>query len=541
MMERVLGGRYRLIDKVGSGGMGTVWRARDELLGRTVAVKEVDLPAHLGAAERAELLSRTMREARAAARLSHPNAVTVHDVIEEHGQPWIVMAMVASDSLSEALATTGALPPRRVAEIGLAVLNALEAAHAAGILHRDVKPANVLLGHDGRIVLTDFGVATVEGDPALTGTGMLLGSPAYIAPERALGEEAGPASDLWSLGATLYAAVEGRPPYDRPTPMATLAALATEHPPAPRAAGPLTAALDGLLQRDPQHRLDAPAARRLLRGVLSRNDKNQEQPERGWTAVAKPPAAVPTRVDALPDPARPEPTLQDPWAPPSAAIRSPALPRPPRRLLRVAMLSLLVLAVVCAVVAGVIIADSSSRRTSASPGGGGSSGALASATPRPAPTITSAPDSSIVPAGFTRFTHRAGWSAVVPAGWRFEPLGGSDGRFVSPSGDVKLQFSSAVNPTHDPLASLRLSDETYGREPGYERHFLGSVHYRNYRAADWDYTQLPDQGGPPLRVRERNFRIGVTENDIELSAPASSWSTSLRYFDVATASFKPAA
>lgn len=228
---RLVGRRYRLIDKIGSGGMGTVWRAHDDLLGRPVAVKEINLPPDVSGFDRDELRQRTMREARAAARLSHPNAVTVHDVIEEDGQPWIVMQLVDSDSLSDVIETSGALAPRRVAEIGLAILGALEAAHKAGILHRDVKPANVLLGHDGRVVLTDFGVATLEGDPALTGTGFLLGSPPYMAPERPLGKPIGPASDLWSLGATMYAAVDGQPPYDQETPMAILIALATQDPP----------------------------------------------------------------------------------------------------------------------------------------------------------------------------------------------------------------------------------------------------------------------------------------------------------------------
>lgn len=249
--------------------MGTVWRAYDELLGRAIAVKQVFLPDVTGI-DPVEQRARTMREARAAARLTHPNAVTVHDVIEEDGQPWIVMQLVVSDSLADVIEATGPLPPRRVAEVGLAVLGALEAAHIEGILHRDVKPANVLLGHDGRIVLTDFGVATLEGDPALTGTGFLVGSPPYMAPERPLGRPLGPGSDLWSLGATMYAAVEGRPPYDQETPMAILIALATQDPPAPRIAGPLTAVIEGLLQRDPDRRLDARATRLLLQEALSR-------------------------------------------------------------------------------------------------------------------------------------------------------------------------------------------------------------------------------------------------------------------------------
>ncbi|WP_239139608.1 serine/threonine-protein kinase, partial [Sphaerisporangium krabiense] len=181
----LLAGRYRLIAPIGQGGMGTVWRAADELLRQEVAIKEVLLPPELGAEHRAELRERTLREARAAASLrSHPSIVTVHDVVLEGGQPWIVMELVRGRSLDKIVREGGPLPPARVAAIGLAVLDALGAAHAAGILHRDVKPGNVLITDDGRVLLTDFGIATIAGDPALTQAGLLSGSPGYTAPER---------------------------------------------------------------------------------------------------------------------------------------------------------------------------------------------------------------------------------------------------------------------------------------------------------------------------------------------------------------------
>jgi tRNA A-37 threonylcarbamoyl transferase component Bud32 len=303
---RTVASRYRLLDKIGQGGMGTVWRAQDEFLGRTVAIKEIDLP-RLADIDPAELRERALREARAAARLSHPNVVTVHDVVQEDGNPWIVMALVDADSLAEVLRASGPLPPARVAEIGLAVLSALQAAHAAGIVHRDVKPANVLLARDGRIVLTDFGIATLEGDPSLTSAGLMLGAPAYISPERASGLRPEPASDLWSLGATLYTAVEGRPPYDRDSPMATLGALMAEDPPVPKAAGCLTPTLMRLLERDPARRPDAPAARRLLEEALRRPT---EFPTRVLATAPPGPVTGPrvsewTQVVARPDPVRP--------------------------------------------------------------------------------------------------------------------------------------------------------------------------------------------------------------------------------------------
>jgi serine/threonine protein kinase len=261
----LVAGRYRLIEPLAAGGMGRVWRARDESLGRDVAVKEIVPPGQLLAEERDELRRRTLREARAAARLSHPSVVRVYDVFETEGRLWIVMEYVPSRSLHDVLAADGPLAPARAAAIGLGLLGALRAAHRAGVLHRDIKPSNVLLCDDGRVVLTDFGIATLEGDAKVTRSGLVLGSPAYIAPERARENAAGPESDLWSLGATLYAAVEGHSPYERPSVMATLTALASEEPDPPRRAGPLEPVLTGLLRKDPAARMPAAEAERLLR------------------------------------------------------------------------------------------------------------------------------------------------------------------------------------------------------------------------------------------------------------------------------------
>jgi hypothetical protein len=259
-------GRYRLLDQLGSGGMGIVWRARDEVLGREVAVKEVIPPAGLTRAEREELRLRTMREARAAARLNNPHVVRTYDVVYARRRPWIVMEYVPSRSLHGIIAENGPLAPDRVAQIGLAVLAALTAAHQAGVLHRDVKPGNVLLADDGRVVLTDFGAATFEGGgESLTRPGLIVGSAEYLSPERARDGTCGPEADLWALGATLYAALEGRSPYARSTTFATLTALATEDPDPPRRAGPLEPVLNALLRKDPQDRAGVTTAERLLR------------------------------------------------------------------------------------------------------------------------------------------------------------------------------------------------------------------------------------------------------------------------------------
>ncbi|MFD5964892.1 serine/threonine-protein kinase [Streptomyces sp. NPDC060311] len=265
---RLLAGRYRLGDVLGRGGMGTVWRAEDETLGRTVAVKELRFPGNIDEEEKRRLITRTLREAKAIARIRNNSAVTVYDVVEEDDRPWIVMELVEGKSLAEAIREDGLLEPKRAAEVGLAILDVLRSAHREGILHRDVKPSNVLIAEDGRVVLTDFGIAQVEGDPSITSTGMLVGAPSYISPERARGHKPGPAADLWSLGGLLYAAVEGVPPYDRGSAIATLTAVMTENLEEPKNAGPLRDVIYGLLNKDPDQRLDDAGARAMLNRVI---------------------------------------------------------------------------------------------------------------------------------------------------------------------------------------------------------------------------------------------------------------------------------
>ncbi|GAA3032724.1 serine/threonine-protein kinase [Streptomyces glomeratus] len=261
---RLIAGRYRLLARLGHGGMGTVWRAKDETVDREVAVKEPRVPDHLPEREQANAFERMRREARAAARLDHPAVVNVHDVAVVDGRPWIVMELVQGRSLGEVL-QEGTLGVREAARIGLEVLGALEAAHAAGVLHRDVKPDNVLLGRHDRVVLTDFGIAQIEGETKLTDTGGFVGSPEYIAPERVLGRRPGPAADLWSLGVLLYAATEGVSPFRRTNTPATLQSVLHFTPAPPAAArGPLADAIGGLLEKDPARRPDAAAVRRLL-------------------------------------------------------------------------------------------------------------------------------------------------------------------------------------------------------------------------------------------------------------------------------------
>ncbi|MEU2765534.1 serine/threonine-protein kinase [Streptomyces diastaticus] len=289
---RLLAGRYRLGGVLGRGGMGTVWRAEDETLGRTVAVKELRFPSSIDEEEKRRLITRTLREAKAIARIRSNGAVTVYDVVDEDDRPWIVMELIEGKSLAEVIREDGTLSPRRAAEVGLAILGVLRAAHREGILHRDVKPSNVLIeGDDGRVVLTDFGIAQVEGDPSITSTGMLVGAPSYISPERARGHKPGPAADLWSLGGLLYASVEGIPPYDKGSAIATLTAVMTEPLDPPKNAGPLSEVIYGLLAKDPAQRLDEAGARALLREVIATEEAGAGR------------AADATKVVPLPKPA----------------------------------------------------------------------------------------------------------------------------------------------------------------------------------------------------------------------------------------------
>ncbi|MEU7063698.1 serine/threonine-protein kinase [Streptomyces sp. NPDC046161] len=291
---RLLAGRYRLGAVLGKGGMGTVWRAEDEVLGRTVAVKELRFGNGVDEDEKRRLITRTLREAKAIARIRSGGAVTVYDVVDEDARPWIVMELIEGPSLAEFIREHGTLTPRRAAEVGLAVLDVLRAAHRQGILHRDVKPSNVLMAANGRVVLTDFGIAQVEGDPSITSTGMLVGAPSYISPERARGYKPGPPADMWSLGGLLYACVEGVPPYDKGSALATLTAVMTEQVDPPKNAGPLTEVIYGLLAKDPAQRLDDAGARAMLTAVIN-------APDPAPVAEALPPAVERTRAISLAD------------------------------------------------------------------------------------------------------------------------------------------------------------------------------------------------------------------------------------------------
>ncbi len=339
--DGIVAKRYRLGRRIGSGGMGRVWLARDEVLRRSVAIKEVLLPEGLTEAEAVELRMRTLREARAAARLSHPNVIKIYDVMYAEDRPWIVMEYVDSRSLAQIIKEDGPMKPEAVAAVGLALLDALCSAHDAGVLHRDVKPGNVLISADGRVVLTDFGLATFDDiGNQLTQTGVVHGSPQFIAPERALDGTSSPEADLWSLGATLYAAVEGRAPYSRVSSFATLTALATAPPDPPLHAGALKPVLGGLLRRNPRSRMPADEVRQRLqlimggdpgrRGSIPRQRKQGDSGDvQALRAGAYAPSGHATPAPSAPTstpPAGPAPTSPGPTGSPANGSPGPITP-----------------------------------------------------------------------------------------------------------------------------------------------------------------------------------------------------------------------
>ncbi|MDQ1674930.1 MAG: eukaryotic-like serine/threonine-protein kinase [Actinomycetota bacterium] len=541
---RLVAGRYRLLDQLGKGGMGAVWRARDEVLGREVAVKEVLLPPTVSDAARDGLIERTRREARLAARLNHPNVVTVFDVVDDDHWPWLVMELVPSRSLTEIVESEGPLPPARVAAVGLQLLGALDAAHRAGVLHRDVKPGNVLITPEGRVVLGDFGIARLEGDPGLTGTGLVMGSPAYMAPERARGHPVGPASDLWSLGATLYTAVEGRAPFSRDGALPTLTAVVTDDPDPFRLAGPLAPVLSRVLDRDPTRRPGSAELRAALQPLAT-------APPPSTRATAAPPAPATTtpesaaplrevqRTRAMPVPADPAPAARGaagigtvpPALPPRVAPPATSPGRSRRPALVIGAVALVALT---ALVAWAALKPDGTRGTPAARSSATADPApsrtvrespSAADSPSPAPSSAApAEGSGTAPAGYTLRSDRTGFSIAVPGDWTIE----RDGERVyyrDPRSIRYLLIDQTDDPKEDPVADWEQQERNRSpRLPDYRRIKIEKVDYR-LRAADWEFTWTDD--GTPVHVLNRGF---VTSEDkgyaMYLYTPAVDWAAS---------------
>jgi len=485
---RLVAGRYRLVSALGTGGMGTVWRAQDTLLDREVAVKEVMFPRGLLEQERENLRERTRREARSAAKLQHPSAVTVYDVVEQDGQPFLVMELVEARTLAEVVRDDGPLPPARTAQIGLAVLGALEAAHARGIVHRDVKPGNVLLCSDertsGRVVLTDFGIATSAGDPSLTGTGLLLGSPSYISPERAKGNSPGTAADLWSLGATLFTAVEGRPPYDTGEPITTMAAVVTgKHAPYV-AAGPLVQVLEGLLEKDPEVRSDAATAREGLLAVLAGKQPSAPVPR------AQPEPAAELRSERTSVLELGSLDLTGGAAPAAPARRGS---RGGRRVWTV-LAVLLAVVVLAAVGGGSYVLATRSH---------GSPGRPSATSPAPGPAATTA----AVPSDWLTYRSPDGWSVRYPPDW-VQGTFGNQIQFRDRARKRVLRVdTTALGP--DVLAAVQgTRDQFRGRYgSSYSEVSLAPKVFQGHPGALWEFTYT-DQGAD-LHALDQAFTAGT--------------------------------
>jgi eukaryotic-like serine/threonine-protein kinase len=530
---RTIGGRYRLDRPIGRGGMGTVWLGHDELLGREVAVKEVRFPPELGTQEIADLRERTLREARATARLSHPNVITTYDVVEEDGRPWIVMELLRTHSLSEILRDEGALPAYRVAEVGLGVLAALETAHAQGVVHRDVKPGNVLVTEDGRPVLTDFGIATTAGDPALTSTGVVLGSPAYMSPERARGKAFGPESDLWSLGVTLYAAAEGRPPFESDNALGTLTAVISDPVPPMTVGGPLAVAVDGLLRKDPQERSSIDTVRTQLQQAAADRTTAASAPvaetvalERAGRTEALPAAGVGA---AAPAAAAPEPPA--PASTPYAGEGG----RRSRLLVPALVVGLLLIG---AIVAFALLPDRGSGQPSADQPTTKSTSVTQSSS-SPPPSTSAPPSDNGVPAGYQLYEDPTGFSVAVPDGWQAEQSTATAVDITAPDGTRFLRVDQTDQPKDDPKKDWERQEKSVKKElPNYQRIGIESVDYNGWPAADWEFT-FGDS--VTTHVLDRGF---VTDDSrgyaLYLSTPEDQWAGSQDVFQTAAETFQPA-
>ena len=541
--DRVVADRYVLKAPLGRGGMGVVWHAHDTVLGRAVAVKEVVLPPSLPDDERRSAHARVMREARAAARLNHPGAVTLYDVVQDQGHPFIVMELVPASTLADLVRTGGPLPPGQVAEIGGQLAGALEAAHRAGIVHRDVKPGNVMVAEDGGVKLADFGVASLQGDPQLTATGLVLGSPAYMAPEQAAGEPSGPPADFWALGATMFFAVEGEPPFDKGTSIATLAAVVNEDPrPMPRA-GPLAPVIGALLAKDPADRPSGPRLRadlERLAGPASPATKvlpgYREEPPASTTAPL--PAVPPAPTPAAPEPSvGPAPVAAGPGfgvqlPPPEERQERPVLgastgprPLPPvappsrpggGRLL--GALGLLLLAgVLIAWAASNLLSDGGGRAPTTTRGG--------------ATATTQAPAGAAgqLPAGWTSFANRRGNDVVgVPPGWRARARESSNAVVVEEPDGARRVFNVRSTDTANPLPRASRDYRAYAERtfPGYrEIRFDEDATYAGRSGAVvFEYEAMRD--GRRVHVSHINFKGRTWGYNVELVTPAGRWDSS---------------
>ena len=577
-VPRTLVGRYLLGARLGRGGMGTVWRAEDRMLDREVAVKELSV-GHLAEEDLLIVQSRMKQEARAAARIKHPGVITIHDVVEQDGKPWIVMELIDGRSLAELVEQEGTLSPREAAGIGAQVLAALYRGHQAGVIHRDVKPANVLLERGtGRVVLTDFGIATFEGDSALTRTGDLIGSPDYLAPERVHGSRPGPESDLWGLGATLYAAVEGQSPFRRDSPLTTLAAVVTDPLPEPHKAGALAPVLHALMSKDPAERPSAPEAIRMLESVAAGHTTSLSAPQ-PHSPLHTPTTGVPLAdrsslaehthaPTAKSEPIRPtfveeeyRPTVQAQWPVPQHT--GPQHPQPPHdgshgshgatgptgahgRKRRRIWPILLAAGLVAALVGGGAAYELTRRHNTGSRVGTGTTTPPASYAPS-SPASTAAARPAPLPVGYTEVHDPSGFSFPLPPPvdadhpWVNYQRNGTIAIKYSPDDGVhQVIFGVTPGQGITPLQHAQEMEQSLLKhDKSYQQVSLEQDTFqKRYAGARWEYTFTDKATGVAHHAEEQLYKDGNgTEYGILVDYPEVDWPTGYARFLAITEGF----
>ena len=536
--QNIVAGRYSLEEQLGRGGMGVVWRANDTLLKRKVAIKEVQLPDTLPESEQASMQARALREARAAARIGHPAAVTVFDVHKEDGRAFIVMELVEAPTLEAMVGSDGPLTPEKTAEVGLGVLAALEAAHAQGIVHRDVKPANVMVLSDGRVKLADFGIASLKDDPKITATGLVLGSPSFMAPEQAEGHRSGPASDLWALGATMFFAVEGAPPFDKGQPIPTLTAVLHEDMPAPVRAGNLEPVLRALLTKKPDGRPSPAELSKALEDV----------------ADGRAPALVVAEVG--------DPTATQSWAgsPPASTSTPPMVHEPPRTSVEPehameparttaptrqrnplpVIATLLALAVVGALIFIMLNAgDDTTPSKEAAPRNEADQEDPSPAAEETQPETQPEPR---VPAGWTEHTdEETGYRVAYPDGWTIQDdsTDTSSTDFSDPASSTYLRVDWTDEPGPDAAAAWEQQASTFSQDhANYQEITIEETSFKGAdTAAIWEFTY--DEGGATLHALDLGFADDRYGFALYFQTLEEDWAASQETFEQIKRSFRP--
>jgi hypothetical protein len=509
----LLAERYELGDPLGH-GRSTVYRATDTRLRRRVAIKRVELLA--GQEDVEAVRSRALREAQASARLNNPATVAVYDVVEESGAIWLVMELVDGPSLAQVVADEGPMPHDRAARLGLEVLTALEAAHLAGVVHRDVKPANVLVLRDDRAKLTDFGVATIRDESRVTMTGLIVGSPSYMAPEQATGGNVTPATDLWALGALLYFMVEGEPPFLAGTALATATAVVHDPPRAPEHEGPLTPMIGRVLTKDPAGRPSAGAVRATLTRV------GQARPSSGRQT-----ATPPTVTAVHPGPATSRGPVREPVHQPTG----PAARIPVRAVAVVAALAVVVMLL--------------ALRGDGGGGEGESAGRGTPTTTTAAPTTSTAPPppttapAGTLPAGWTPYADPAGaYTIGHPPEWEVQPVATNRTDFRDPATGTFVRVEWTDTPGADAAGAWREAEPGFrSRNANYEPLGIADVAYREYPAAMWEFRH---GSGETLHTGNLGFIAAGRGYALMLRAPESEWAAAQPTFEQFKQAFLPA-